>query len=406
VPATATGDRLGALRARLTEPRRVLPVTLPLLAVVLAGLLVHTHGYHIDLEVYRLGVATWLAGGDMYGPLPPTISGLALPFIYPPFAAMALLPLEVLPWTAAWIALFTASLVGLAVTLYVVARRVWPAGGRGGALALTSAALPAALLLEPVLETFEFGQVNLVLMALVAVDCLAPRTRWPRGVLIGLAAAIKLTPAAFVLFFLLRRDTRAAVVTAVTAAAATLLGFLVDPAASARYWFGGPASGVSGSVFYTNQTVQAVLARAGVPGLPAKAVWLVAAVALLAVIVPVVRRAEPAHALVTVAGFALLISPTSWSHHWVWIAPALLVAVVEAIRRSTDGWGWAVAAAVLAVTFYVAPFRFLPHGPEQELTWNAAQQVVGATYVIVGVLALVAVRRAVRPAPSPNSSVP
>jgi hypothetical protein len=100
VPDTATGDRLGVLRARFTEPGRVLPVTLPVLAVVLAGLLVHTHGYHIDLEVYRLGVATWLAGGDMYGPLPPTISGLALPFIYPPFAAMVLLPLEVLPWPA------------------------------------------------------------------------------------------------------------------------------------------------------------------------------------------------------------------------------------------------------------------------------------------------------------------
>ena len=118
-------------------------------------------------------------------------------------------------------------------------------------------------------------------------------------------------------------------------------------------------------MFYTNQTVQAVLARAEVPALAAKAVWLVAAVALLALIVPVVRRAEPALALVTVAGFALLVSPTSWSHHWVWIAPALLVVVAEAVRRRSRGW--AAAAAVLAVTFYVAPFRFLPHEQDQEL---------------------------------------
>ena len=47
------------------------------------------------------------------------------------------------------------------------------------------------------------------------------------------------------------------------------------------------------------------------------------------------------------------------------------------------------------MTFYVAPFRWLPHEHDQELTWTAAQQWVGATYVIVGVLALVAVRRAV-----------
>jgi len=191
----------------------------------------------------------------------------------------------------------------------------------------------------------------------------------------------------------LRGDRRAAVVTVVTAVAATGLGFAVDAASSARYWFGGPASGVSGSIFYTNQTVQAVLARAEVPALAARAVWLVAAVALLALVAPVVRRAEPATALVAVAGFALLISPTSWSHHWVWIAPALLVVVAEAVRRWSRAW--AAAAVVLAVPFYVAPFRWLPHEQNQELTWNAAQQVVGATYVIVGILALVALRVAV-----------
>ena len=392
--STSTGAaRLAALRARIVDPSYVLPVTMPVLVLVLSGLLAYTHGYHIDLEVYRLGVATWLAGGDMYGPLPPTISGLALPFIYPPFAAMVLLPLEALPWTAAWVTLFLVSLASLAVTLYVVARRVWPSGGRGGALSVASVALPLALLLEPVLETFKFGQVNLVLMALVAVDCLLERTRWPRGLLVGLAAAIKLTPAAFLLFFLLRRDARAAVVTVVTAAAATALGFLVDAGASARYWFGGPASGISGSVFYTNQTVQAVLARAGVPVLAAKAVWLVAAIALLALIVPVVRRAEPALALVAVAGFALLVSPTSWSHHWVWIAPALLVVAVQAVRLRSAGW--AAAGAVLAAMFFLAPFRFLPHEQGQELAWSVAQQVVGATYVIVGVAALVALRLAV-----------
>ena len=408
-----SAERVGArawLRARLVEPGRVLPVAVPVLVCVLAGMLLYTHGYHIDLEVYRIGVQTWLAGGDMYGPLPPTISGMALPFIYPPFAALLLAPFAFLPWTAAWVLLFALSLGSLAATLYVAARQVWPDGGPGGALSVAALALPLLLWIEPVLETFEFGQVNLVLMGLVAVDCLTPRTRWPRGLLVGIAAAIKLTPAAFVLFFLLRRDVRAAVVTIVTAAVATGIGFVVDAASSARYWFGGPASGVSGSVFYTNQTIQAVLARAEVPALAAKAVWFVATVALLALIVPVVRRAEPALALVTVAGFALLVSPTSWSHHWVWIAPALLVAVAEAVsdrsaphRINLRSRGWAIGAAVLAVTFYVAPFRWLPHEHEQELAWSAAQQVVGATYVIVGILALAAARLAVvRPERAPT----
>jgi len=392
-------------RAALPGARTVAAVALPLLALSVAILLWHTHGYHIDLEVYRIGVQTWLAGGDMYGPLPPTVSGMALPFIYPPFAALLLAPFALLPWTAAWVLLFVLSLTALAATLYVTARQAWPAGGPGGALSVTALALPVLLWIEPVLETFEFGQVNLILMGLVAVDCLTPRTRWPRGLLVGLAAAIKLTPAAFVLFFLLRRDMRAAVVTIVTAAVATGIGFAVDAASSARYWFGGPASGVSGSVFYTNQTVQAVLARAEVPALVARVVWFVAALALLALIVPVVRRAEPALALVTVAGFALLVSPTSWSHHWVWIAPALLVAVAEALRRRSRGW--AAAIAVLVVTFSVAPFRFLPHEQNLELAWSATQQVVGATYVIVGILALVAMRIAAgRPERAPVVATP
>src|SRR6188508_388247 len=137
MPTDDVGVR-ARLRTWLAQPRRVLPLTLSLLAIVLTGMLLYTRGYHIDLEVYRLGVATWLAGGDMYGPLPPTISGLALPFIYPPFAAMVLLPLEALPWTAAWVALYAASLCSVAVTLYLVARRVWPEGGRPGALSVAS----------------------------------------------------------------------------------------------------------------------------------------------------------------------------------------------------------------------------------------------------------------------------
>ena len=79
-------------------------------------------------------------------------------------------------------------------------------------MALDRAAAVVLGALEPVLQTFEFGQINLLLMALVAVDCLVDRPRWPRGMLIGIAAAIKLTPAVFLLYFLLRRDYRAALV--------------------------------------------------------------------------------------------------------------------------------------------------------------------------------------------------
>jgi alpha-1,2-mannosyltransferase len=378
------------------RPALVYRVTVPLLVVVVAALLVHLGQYFLDLEVYRLGVQAWLSGGDIYGVLPPTSAGVVLPFIYPPFAALLMVPLTVTGWTVAWVSLFVLSLASLALTLYVVLRRLWPTAGVSGALAATSVALPLTLALEPVLETFRFGQVNLILMALVAADCLVVKPRWPRGVLIGLAAAIKLTPAAFVLYLVLRREPRAAVTAVVTAVVATGVGALVDPAASLRYWGGGlaGAGGVSGSPFFTNQTFQAVLTRAGVTGLERTAGWLVLSAALLLLALPAIRRAPAPLALVATAGVALLASPTSWSHHWVWVAPALVIAAVSAWRARSRGW--AATTAVLAVTYTVAVHQFLPHSGEVELTWSGWQQVVGASYVIVAVGLNVALWRAWR----------
>lgn len=383
----------------LRHPRRVLSVTVPLLAFVLAGLVVHTGGRHIDLEVYRFAVQAWLSGGDMYGPLPETAGRIALPFIYPPFAALLMTPLAVVPWVVAWVGLLALSVLALGGTLYVVARRLWPGGGRGGALSTVSIALPLTLAvtpgspidltaphrstpfaLDPVLQTIEFGQINLLLMALVALDCLVDRPRWPRGLLIGVAAAIKLTPAAFVLFFLLRRDYRAAATAAVGGVVATGIGFLVAPAASGTYWLGNPTGGVSGSPFFTNQTFQAVLVRAGVDGTARTVGWLLLSSVLLAAAVPVIRRAPAPLALVATAGVALLVSPTSWSHHWVWVAPALLVAAASAWRARSVGW--AAVTALACLVFVLAPHRLgLPRAGERELGWSAAEQVVGSTYV-------------------------
>jgi alpha-1,2-mannosyltransferase len=398
--------RVSSLAATLREhPARIYLVTVPVLAASVMLLALSLGEHFLDLEVYRLGVQTWLAGGDLYGVLPMTSSGVVLPFIYPPFAALLMVPLTVTGWAVASVAVFAVSLISLAATLYVVLRRLWPSGGHCGALAATTALVSPCLGLEPVSQTFGFGQINLLLMALVAVDCLAARSRWPRGALVGLAAAIKLTPAAFVLFFLLRRDYRSAAIAMVSAVVATGVGALVAPGPSLRYWAGGlaGAGGVSGSPFYTNQTFQAVLTRIGLDGLELKACWVVLSVAVLLLAAPVIRRAPAPLALVSTAGVALLVSPTSWSHHWVWIAPALLVVGVSAWRARSPLWG-AVTAA-LVVTFTVAPFQFLPHDDHGlERTWTAIQQVVGASYVIVTVAVYVLLWLAWRRRPAVGST--
>jgi alpha-1,2-mannosyltransferase len=348
--------------------------------------------YRIDLGVYRFGGRTWLRGGNLYGQVLVT-GGLRLPFTYPPIAAIVLAPLALLPMTAAGTVLTVGSVALAAVVLGVFLRRL--AGSAAGSLWAAAWLLPAALLLEPVRTTLAYGQINIVLMALVTLDCLTAEPRWPRGVLTGLAAAVKLTPAAFVLFFLLRRDYRAAAVAGGSFAAATAAGFALAGRDSARYWttvvfqtgrIGGPATA-------TNQSIVAVLARAGLDphttlGL---AIWLGLSALVVIVACRGMRHAFAAShdcwALSLNAFAALLISPISWSHHWVWCVPGLLTLAYLG-RRHRHRLAMAVAAGGL-VLFATAPQWWLGRFADPELRWAAWQQAIGSSYVLFAVLVLI-----------------
>jgi alpha-1,2-mannosyltransferase len=243
-------------------------------------------------------------------------------------------------------------------------------------------------------NTLNYGQVNVLLMALVAADCLLPRTRWPRGALVGLAAAVKLTPAAFVLFFLCRGDRRAAGTSAVSFAACTAAGFALDWHDSVRYWTsivvqtGRPGS----PLFCANQSIQGVLARAGLdPRTPGgTAAWLAASAVVLVLAWYGMRRARAASdgawALSLNALAALLISPISWSHHWVWAAPALLLLAVRALQDKNRA-RLAAALAGLAV-FAAGPQWWFPHWANREAHWAAWEQVIGGSYVILAAVIL------------------
>ncbi len=368
-------------------------LAMALLAV--AGIVTIFSGFHgfLDLDVYRLGVRQWLGGGDMYGTLPPTKDGARLPFIYPPFAAIALSPLALIPWGLATVLNFGLAIAALSVTIYLCIRRLCPAADPWTWLVVSGFALPFALWLEPVRETIGFGQINLILMMLVAADCLVEQPRWPRGLLIGMAAAIKLTPAVFLLFFLLRRDFRAAVVTIAAGALATAVGFGILPSESMRYWFGGfaGAAGVSGSPYANNQTVKAALARLSLSQPIETGLWvLIAAIVLVVAVVGIWRALGSSNtvlAMVITGAAGLLLSPTSWSHHWVWIVPALLAMVVESVRtRST---GWILASGLTMTAFYVGVHNFFPKDGGRELAWSSGEQLLGDSYVLLTLVLLI-----------------
>ncbi|MPY77481.1 MAG: DUF2029 domain-containing protein [Actinophytocola sp.] len=353
---------------------------------------------HIDLQVYRFAVDVWFRSGDIYGPMPLTDVDLELPYIYPPFAILPAIPFAWLPFTAAYVLLFAMNIASIVGTLYLVGRRVWPEGGTRGAALIAVAGLSLSLTLEPVRDTFSFGQINLLLMMLVAADCLVRAPRWPRGLLIGIAAAIKLTPAVFVLFFLARKDYRAAVVATITGAAATALGFLTSFSASMEYWFGGfgDAGFISGSTYRVNQTVTAALARFGIETPLLQVLVAVVVLALLVLVARTTAHCGPATALVLVGTFLVLASPTSWSHHWVWIVPGAVVLLATTARAFGDGSRvrWPLAAGTIAtlLLFVIAPFHYLPGNhdwmlgmPDIELTWTPLQHLAGNAYVLTGI---------------------
>jgi alpha-1,2-mannosyltransferase len=380
------------------------------LAAAAFALLTWTHAgpgyrlYGVDLDVYRIGARVWLSGGHLFGALPATSQGTRLPFTYPPVAAVVFSPASVIPMAVAFTLLSLAGIAALAVTLSAALRSLSP-GTRLRAWGLARL-LPLALVIEPVRSTLTYGQVNLLLMALVAVDCLAPATRWPRGMLTGLAAAVKLTPALFVLFFLVRRDFRAAGVAAASFLAATGLGFLLAPGDSARYWTSVVFdSGRIGNPMYAgNQSILGVLARAGLhPGTAAATgVWLALCGAVLAVAWLGMRRAfaagEVVLALALNALAALLVSPVSWTHHWVWAVP-VMIALAGTGRRVPQ-----ICAVCGVVIFAVSPMWWFPHGDLTELRWAAWQQVAGDSYAIYAVAVLLVCARVTRSGARPEAA--
>ena len=129
-------------------------------------------------------------------------------------------------------------LVSVAALAYSCTRIVQLAGYRPTRLAVAGF-VAAAMALDPVWQTLFLGQINLILLALILTDVwlVSRGSSWPAvGAAVGIAAAIKLTPAIFIVFFLLARRTRAAFVAAGAFAGCGLIGFLVAPDASPLYW--------------------------------------------------------------------------------------------------------------------------------------------------------------------------
>ncbi|WP_421958123.1 glycosyltransferase 87 family protein [Prescottella agglutinans] len=353
--------------------------------------------YRIDLDVYRLGGSVFADGGPLYGSMPPTLSGVGLPFTYPPLAAVVFSPMSAISLEAAGVVLTVLSLVALFATLVLTLASIGVAP-RTTLVWTALAAAAAALTLEPVYSTLNYGQVNILLMTFVAADCLLKQTPWPRGMLIGFVAAVKLTPAVFVLFFLVRKDFRAVVTTGLSFVAFGALGFVLTREDSWQYWTDTlfDSGRIGGPAYPANQSITGVLARLGMDPSLRSVLWLALSAAALVLAAVAMHRAftagATALALFVNGLLGLLVSPVSWSHHWVWVAPLLLLVGVEAYRRRSV----VLAVGVMAswALFVTAPHWRLGHGRWEGTDWPLWDQFLASSYVwwAVAVIAAVAVR--------------
>ena len=359
-------------------------------------LLGHTP-YRIDIDVYRMGGRAWLDGRPLYadGAMFHTRGGLDLPFTYPPLAAVAFSPFAWLPLKVASVAITLTTLLLLIVATVIVLTRldVWasssstsftsePAWLRRCWLAIAIVA-PSIVYLEPIRANFDFGQINVVLMTLVIADCVPRRTPWPRGMLLGVAIALKLTPAVFLLYFLLRRDTRALLVSAASAVVATLAGFALAWRDSVEYWTDTVRNTdrIGTATLNTNQNIAGALARLGLGEGQRFVLWTLACFAVLGLTVwaarRVLRAGQPVLALICVAMFGLVVSPVSWSHHWVWVMPTLLVTTVVAYRLRHLALAAVTAAGVALMVW--TPITLMPE--HRETAASLWRQLAGGSYV-------------------------
>lgn len=286
----------------------------------------------VDLDVYREGGRAVLRGAPVYDLLtqPPQL----LPFTYPPFAALLAAPLAWVPWPVVQVGWVIALYAALAVAVCYAFRDLIARTGRFAPI--TAGALVGALAwLQPVYDQVRFGQVGLFLVALCVADCAPGRTRWPRGVLVGLATAVKLVPGVFLIYFLVTGRREAAWNATLTAAAATLGAFAALPGDSVDFWFGAVLDNdrVGANNSTTNQAINGMLVRLYWPDALTTAVWAICVAVMAYAGFRLARRASLAARELTGSGansaelagiaitglLAVLLSPVGWIHHLVWI---------------------------------------------------------------------------------------
>ncbi|MGY2033605.1 mannosyltransferase [Nocardia gipuzkoensis] len=351
----------------------------------------------VDLHVYVGGSAALLTDQLYDFTYAEKTPDFPLPFTYPPFAALVFFPLHYLPFTVvavAWLLAIAAALyavVHIGFELMFGAERLRSPQWRAATVGWTA----LGLWLEPVRTTMDYGQVNVFL---VLGGMLAVRSSrwWISGGLVGIVAGIKLTPAITGLYFVARRRWGTVAWSAVVFGATVGVSFLIAPTEARRY-FGtllGDADriGPVGSVW--NQSLRGALSR--ILGYDVESgPWWIASVVLVAALAFLAWRAlapdDRLGTLIVVQLFGLMISPISWSHHWVWLLPTVLWLVYGPLRRAPGARimaGYWLATMLVGVPWVLSFFQdsIWTISRPGVLSWLGAVDVLGVVVFYLWVI--------------------
>jgi len=352
-PAVPITQRLASL---LTTAAPMLLIAS--IAARLAWTYLAPHGANfVDLHVYLGGAAAIDHPGTLYSYVyADQTPDFPLPFTYPPFAAVVFYPLHLLAFGLVAFLWQVATMAALYGAIRISQRLIGVVGANGRRIAMLWTAV--AIWIEPLRSTFDYGQVNVLLMTAVLWAVYTSRW-WLSGLLVGVAAGIKLTPAISGVYLLGARRWGAAVFSAVVFVATIGISVLVV-GDQTRYYFTdllGDAHRVGPIATSFNQSWRGGISRilGHDVGFGPLLVVALAVTAVLAVAAwCALDSSDRLGRLLVVELFGLLFSPISWTHHWVWLVPLMIWAIHGPVRQSSGarivGWGW------LALTLIGVPW--------------------------------------------------
>ncbi len=337
-PIDTTSAAVAASTAR--RPRALLQTSaLPLLILSIAARFAWTylapHGANfVDLHVYVGGAATLTHPGTLYSYVyADQTPDFPLPFTYPPFAAVVLYPLHFVPFGVLAFLWQVAIVVALYGVVRVSQRLIGVSANRRAAMLWTA----VTIWIEPLRSNFDYGQINVFLV--LAVLWAVYTTRWwLSGTLVGSGCRRQVDPRG-------RGHLsagRAPVVGGVVLAGGVPVhhrGVAVRRRRSGPLLLHRPA-GRRAPGRPHRHLVQSVLARRDLPHSRLRRRLRAAGsgrdrrhgrVAVLAW--RALDDSDVLGRLLVVELFGLLLSPISWTHHWVWLVPLMIWLIHGPLRE-------------------------------------------------------------------------